>query len=1405
MVQNGFEDLNTPRTKLEDATYMTKDFPEFDISEDQSFQAPLRENNILAYRQNESRRDRSDLRTPITRPVLIDRRNVPGLGAGEFTPLLRNATRKSAMRNLQENSNETPAFLKQGAINSDHEDLSPPPFANSVFGDISSGTYLAVTPAPQFNSNSTASTPATLQPNKREGLDILQDCGKLSLREQEDAVDRIEKENFGLKLKVHFLENALSKAGPEYREQAFKENTELKIDKATMQKELLRFRKTLHAAQKDVESYKQQLTELQENYQRTHVDDKQREELNNLHQILENKEEELNQLKNQQNQGENSQEKISELEANLKEKERHLGSQEKEINFLKEEVEMREAQLRELEAITEEAKLRITDLEGKAKAYEELERAKGSIQIMETQLKELRAEVGNAQHDRQDALRARDQTESDLKELQDEMANKSFDTKGLYHKMEERARHTQDELQKLRKQYSLLQDQHQEKIEESHELQAEIHELKLNNQITQQKYKEKLDLVIKERDIATRERDSIASSNQSSQSELHTVLDEKNTLQIRNETIKNENTSLQRDLERCRKRMKELEESLDLERSSALRNEQDLSDEHQNEVKFLNNKIEDVQARLEEKERSNGRDIEEWNNERKNLTAQRDMIEEKVNGLQRTIDKLHEAEGTLSSKETKLQQALKIESDRHHDQEAFLSRQVNDLNEDLQARQQAFAEVQQELTTVREELRLSQRDQKILEEKVEALEDEVEVLQTNLDEETESFNKEITTAKKESEKLMFQISSMKSDLTKAESMALNAQAEIEEYRTNLQRGEGSKDDLHSRIKDLEKQINLCQQEKSSLQDQLNQVKSEVHLLRNSNTDLETERTELNNILNASQKQRVISHNEEERINLRSSKLKLENEVRRLQEENRVAIAGREAAENSLESEIVKANNEEIRLTNEILDLQKRLKGSCDKRELTTARNLVLQLEARVKSLESHNGDEYGDEDEREISLINRNLREAQKKESEYIQREASQKSIIRELKRKITDLERQVHNAEISHLKKNSPNSPSVDDSILKEELTQLRAQLTDAHKTLKELRAQLKIAEKESQQRLVTTNTDLEARFEELEGERDKLRRSLNQVQLAKEQLLLKNSAADATVNRLKAKVERLENTLRAERLNSGENRTIALERKDLHEMLRESQLQAESLELIIQERDDKISTLRDMEKELRRQVHQLREEQIQSHQKSSIYQDQFERLQQKFHQAKDQWESERKQLTRGVRFANMSISMTNDASKNHQKQQNQPEIKLLKTEYEECEKRHTKEMRGVSLQLEWLRAKCSREEFFRAEAAFAKRFMALQIALFEACNKADIELLEKSGIPRPPPRPKRPISVKRLGIVIRAIIRMKRAAEFWAEKRKIDEKVRAQIERQRKSQMKELTLRYPNENPSSSVKRKK
>ncbi|TGO68612.1 hypothetical protein BOTNAR_0022g00200 [Botryotinia narcissicola] len=251
MVQAGIAGLDTPRTALGDATYLGSNALDFDISQEQSFQSPSKDNNLVSQMQNGRRG--VNIRTPRSRTTLGDRRNLPaGLGGGEFTPLLKNATINSTRRNNKENVQVTPAFLRAGGLDKIQEGFSPLP-AGSAYGDDSrTGSFMSGTPMPHIDS-STASTPAALLPRRNEGPVVLQDGNQLSLREQENVIDRIEKENFGLKLKIHFLEEALRKAGPGFSVAALKENTELKVDKVTMQRELQKFRKTLTAAEKDVE------------------------------------------------------------------------------------------------------------------------------------------------------------------------------------------------------------------------------------------------------------------------------------------------------------------------------------------------------------------------------------------------------------------------------------------------------------------------------------------------------------------------------------------------------------------------------------------------------------------------------------------------------------------------------------------------------------------------------------------------------------------------------------------------------------------------------------------------------------------------------------------------------------------------------------------------------------------------------------------------------------------------------------------------------------------------------------------------------------------------------------------------------------------------------------------------
>ena len=94
------------------------------------------------------------------------------------------------------------------------------------------------------------------------------------------------------------------------------------------------------------------------------------------------------------------------------------------------------------------------------------------------------------------------------------------------------------------------------------------------------------------------------------------------------------------------------------------------------------------------------------------------------------------------------------------------------------------------------------------------------------------------------------------------------------------------------------------------------------------------------------------------------------------------------------------------MTEEILDLQRKLSvanGGRD-RELATAKQNVQRLQVRVDQLEGLTG-KFEDDGQAaaELSIVQKDLSKARKKEAEYLEREAAQKESHRDLKQKSHD------------------------------------------------------------------------------------------------------------------------------------------------------------------------------------------------------------------------------------------------------------------------------------------------------------------------------------------------------------------------------------------------------------------
>ena len=151
-------------------------------------------------------------------------------------------------------------------------------------------------------------------------------------------IDKFEKENFGLKLKIHYLEDLLKNAGPELHQMALKENATLRVDKVTMHKELVRSKKLLIQAEYDLDSCREKLQDARVTASRRNADISLQTELETLRQDIRNKDEELGDLNRRLAESErrsgqvvNLEGRIEDLEADLREKEREMDDKDEEL------------------------------------------------------------------------------------------------------------------------------------------------------------------------------------------------------------------------------------------------------------------------------------------------------------------------------------------------------------------------------------------------------------------------------------------------------------------------------------------------------------------------------------------------------------------------------------------------------------------------------------------------------------------------------------------------------------------------------------------------------------------------------------------------------------------------------------------------------------------------------------------------------------------------------------------------------------------------------------------------------------------------------------------------------------------------------------------------------------------
>ena len=97
-------------------------------------------------------------------------------------------------------------------------------------------------------------------PEKRNGIKANRNSTTLTLKEQGSTIDKLIKENFDLKLKIGFLNDALKKRSDESVSATISENVELKASKVTSAKEIRSLKKSIRDLERKLKAKDDELT-----------------------------------------------------------------------------------------------------------------------------------------------------------------------------------------------------------------------------------------------------------------------------------------------------------------------------------------------------------------------------------------------------------------------------------------------------------------------------------------------------------------------------------------------------------------------------------------------------------------------------------------------------------------------------------------------------------------------------------------------------------------------------------------------------------------------------------------------------------------------------------------------------------------------------------------------------------------------------------------------------------------------------------------------------------------------------------------------------------------------------------------------------------------------------------------
>ncbi|KAI6027197.1 hypothetical protein EDC04DRAFT_3142904 [Pisolithus marmoratus] len=456
----------------------------------------------------------------------------------------------------------------------------------------------------------------------------------LTLRDQEKHIDALKKENFNIKLRVHFLEERLAQLAPDQVDAALKQNVSLKVEVQQRGLELKKLKRLVLELERELERTEREkelearLAERERELRELRKGRLSTADADALRQAEVHNEELEEELDNVRGLLEENMEELERLRELIEEQDDLLAQKEDEVSELADEIEKLHLDLQELQRRYE---------------AESLERSSSRAQMLEEREEREAVEEGlNAVRDRLAA------TMIELQQKEDELEMKNKEIEELVTDHERIVGVVEDEwrgeVEEAKAQVEELRDALAERETESKELRLNISELEANTNDLHSKFEATLQHLEKEAEEKDAE---LEAANR----EIEKLGEQVYLLEVENDHLKEEHERQLEDEAVERERLEALAAALK-EKVNTLKTQlQDLQDLYEQTCT-------DIHAHRSRQEEL-ARHVEDLVTELKSERAERECIEQALLKAEKDFDSdLRRERRTLESKEAALRDAL---------------------------------------------------------------------------------------------------------------------------------------------------------------------------------------------------------------------------------------------------------------------------------------------------------------------------------------------------------------------------------------------------------------------------------------------------------------------------------------------------------------------------------------------------------------------------------------------------------------------------------------------------------------------------------------------------------------------------------------------------------------------------